>query len=109
MAQWVCCTLYAQARWLCALLREDEATVAAAFRLIPESVVKDMASWLSFCIRMGRAGALSAISWAGIRRGEGILHHLLSSHLSQEPAEVLRGNICNYTAHWFMSMFQAQI
>ena len=46
-----------QAKWLLGLLRQDEAAAAAALRLVPQSVVKDMASWLSFCIRMGRAGA----------------------------------------------------
>ena len=43
-----------QAQWFCELLQQGDA--AEAFNVIPESVVKDMASWLSFCIRMGRAG-----------------------------------------------------
>jgi len=51
-------SLLLQATWLLGLLRQDEAAAAAALRQVPESVVKDMASWLSFCIRMGRAGAL---------------------------------------------------
>ena len=55
--QTLTCCAHAQATWLLGLLRQDEAAAAAALRQVPESVVKDMASWLSFCIRMGRAGA----------------------------------------------------
>lgn len=46
-----------QAQWFCELLQQGDA--AEAFNVIPASVVKDMASWLSFCIRMGRAGGTS--------------------------------------------------
>ena len=52
-------TLRSQMKWLLQLVQRDDARTALA--LVPDSVSKDAASWLSFCVRMGRAGAHRAL------------------------------------------------
>jgi hypothetical protein len=47
-----------QIRWLERLINSPDAQAALA--LVPESLPKDAASWLTFCVQCGRAGG-----WAG--------------------------------------------
>ena len=43
-----------QATWLLGLARQDPDTARKAFAVVPDYVVRDMTSWLSFVIRGGQ-------------------------------------------------------
>lgn len=47
--------------WLHRLASQEPAQAQAAFRRIPESVVRDMTSWLAWVIRLGHAELLGGI------------------------------------------------
>lgn len=50
-----------QALWLHSLAQQDPDSALTAFRSIPESVVKDLTSWLAWVIRLGHAELLGAV------------------------------------------------
>lgn len=50
-----------EALWLHSLAQQDPDSALTAFRSIPESVVKDLTSWLAWVIRLGHAELLGAV------------------------------------------------
>ena len=50
-----------QARWLLRLIRSGDDAAFTALAAIPESVVRDMASWLTFVIQWGAADLLGGV------------------------------------------------
>lgn len=47
--------------WLHGLARQPEDKALAAFRQIPEYVVRDLTSWLSWVVRVGHADLLGGV------------------------------------------------
>ena len=47
-----------QAAWLLKLSRQPTEAAQRAFSLIPDMIVKDLAAWISFIIRMGQVTRL---------------------------------------------------
>ncbi|KAK9823993.1 hypothetical protein WJX72_006841 [[Myrmecia] bisecta] len=50
-----------EAAWLLRIAQQDAEAAKAAFQLIPDSVVRDMASWLTFVIRVGHADLVAGV------------------------------------------------